>query len=438
MASLSYEILTDPAPLQVPEPGGESRGAVYIVVTNQTGKPVTWGSIEVRVPVGTADGDLTSVPTTINARVEQNTATTKADEPTASRDVTTGSVRVTPRNNAPFKKDGSLVLVLDGFPVSATPGVVLLRIEERPPRGAARKSVVLSLLKRAPAVPRNFRADKSLVAAGKDVVLRWEGPDALLYEVQAPDGSTESVPPRTGTGATSWQWSPKQGTEPNRDATYTLTAKTAPGQQPQHVLTTTVHLQSPEFDTLTATTAVHTPQVQGTTGQSGQVTFTRQGAQIHDDTGALGTLTADKAQVKDLETEQAHVTGQLNAAKIEMDEFTAGKAWVRTYFGSDEIGVNKLVAGQTRVNGLTAGQAEMTDLTVARVRVDEQLIVRGEGVVQEFLAGQARVSGKLTTSGPLEFHDQAGNVLLETIHEQPFGLAVHGGLTVWGRLMHSG
>ncbi|WP_327739080.1 hypothetical protein OG749_40175 [Streptomyces nojiriensis] len=46
--------------------------------------------------------------------------------------------------------------------------------------------VTLSLLKQRPKVPRNFRAKRSLVAGGQDVVLQWDGPDTLAYRIQGP------------------------------------------------------------------------------------------------------------------------------------------------------------------------------------------------------------------------------------------------------------
>ncbi|MYS81563.1 hypothetical protein [Embleya scabrispora] len=297
MASLNYEILTDPAPLQVPEAGEESRGAVYIVVSNPNRGDVIWCSIEVRVPFGPNDGDLTPDPKAIQARVEQNTATDKADEPTLVWDAGTGVFTVSVRPYALFKEGGSMILVLDGFPVSNLPGLVRLQVTERAANGAVvqRNPVTLSLLKRAPKVPRNFRPKESLVAAGKDVVLQWAGPDTLAYKILGPDGLAEDVPQRTG--AAGWQWSPKAGQEPKRDATYTLVATSRTLQQPGYFLTTTVHLRSPEFESVTATAGVHTPWVQGTTDK-GRITFTTQGARIRDDTDAPGTVSAATADVE--------------------------------------------------------------------------------------------------------------------------------------------
>ncbi|MFD5436258.1 hypothetical protein ACFWJ4_29445 [Kitasatospora sp. NPDC127067] len=299
MAYLNYEILTDPAPLQVSEAGEESRGAVYLVVSNPTTDDALWFSTEVRVPFGEKDGDLTPDPKAVAVRIAQNSATDPADEPTVSWDPTTGLLRVAARDpgRSVFKGSGSLVLVLEGFPVSAKAGLVLLRVAERAANGPWVKTnpVTLSLLKREPKVPRNFRPRASLVAAGKDVVLQWSGPDDLTYQIQGPDGPPEPVPPRTGTAA-GWQWSPKPGQEPKRDATYTLIATSPSRQQPGYILTTTVHLRSPEFEGVTATDGVHTPWVEGTTDR-GRVVLTAQGAQVRNDSNAPGTVSAATADV---------------------------------------------------------------------------------------------------------------------------------------------
>ncbi|MCC0100187.1 hypothetical protein K7B10_36495 [Streptomyces flavotricini] len=118
------------------------------------------------------------------------------------------------------------------------------------------------------------------MAAGKDVVLRWHGPDTLTYRIQGPDGSAETVTSRNGTSG--WEWSPKAGQEPKRDATYTLMATFPGSQQPGSFLTTTVHLRSPEFESVTATSGVHAPWVEGT-AEKGRITFTARGARLQDD-----------------------------------------------------------------------------------------------------------------------------------------------------------
>lgn len=200
MASLVYDILTDPAPLHVSEPGEESRGAVCVVVSNPTNDEAIWYSMEVRVPFGGKGGDLTPRPEAITARVGQNHATEQGKEPMESWDTENGVFTVSPQPGTLFKEAGSLVLVLDGFPVSSEPGLVLPQVTERAANGArVRKNPVpLSLLKQVPRVPRDFRPKESLVA-GKDVVLQWDGPDTLVYTIQGPDG-----PPGANAANTKW------------------------------------------------------------------------------------------------------------------------------------------------------------------------------------------------------------------------------------------
>ncbi|WP_331769783.1 FapA family protein (plasmid) [Embleya sp. NBC_00888] len=424
MASLNYEILIDPAPLQVSEPGGESPGAVYIVVTNQTGADVTWGSIEVRVPVGNAEGDLTTAPAAINARIEQNTATDKAHEPKVARDATTGVVRVTPRNKAPFGKAGSLVLVLDDFPVSAKPGVVLPRVEERPVKGAPRKPVILSLLKQAPGVPRNFRADKTLLGANDTVRLLWDGPDTFTYAIKGPDGSMQTVTK----GTAGWEWSPKKGDEPKRDATYTLIATPSTGKQPGYFLTTTVHLLGPEFDSVTATAGMHTPWVKGTE-VDGRIHFTPQGAEIRKDPEKRGILTADKAALRDLDTTGNAVVG---GALTVMGDVDARSALTVTGDVDAKGGLSVTGDVDAKQNFRAARNVELNDfVTLGNVRVRGALSVAGDVDTQNGVraAGNVIVGCRLIVTD----HVEAGHDL------HLAGKAVVGGdLTVGGRVDSGG
>ncbi|MFF4323171.1 hypothetical protein [Streptomyces sp. NPDC001568] len=228
--------------------------------------------------------------------MERNTATRQGEEPHLAWDDNTGVLTVTARPNALFQEAGSMVLVLDGFPVSGAAGLVLLRVTERAANGARvqKNPVTLSLLKQLPKVPRNFRAQQSLVVGGQDVVLLWDGSDTLTYRIQGPEGQPETVAPTQG--ATGWQWSPPAGREPKRDATYTLIATSPGGQQAGYFLTTTVHLRSPEFEGVTATAGIHSPWIEGTTDR-GRIVLTAQGARIRDAAEDLGTLTAAKADV---------------------------------------------------------------------------------------------------------------------------------------------
>ncbi len=369
VASLNYDILTDPAPLQVPVAGEESEGAIYIVVSNPTMDEVIWYSIEVRVPCGQQEGHLTVDPKSIKARIAQNDATKKTEEPTAVWDDTAGVLTVSARPGALFREAGSLVLALEGFPVSSKPGPVLLQVTERAANGARvqRNPVTLSLLKQLPKVPRNFRPKASLVAAGKDVVLQWEGPDTLTYQIQGPDGPPVPVQPRKGT--TTWEWSPLPGAEPKRDATYTLTATSRGQQLPGYFLTTTVHLRSPEFEAVTATAGVRTPWVGGTT-ERGRVTFTPQGAQVRDASDAPGSLSASAVSASAVSADSVSAStvsaGTVSATRADVDVVTAASVrgrggdagWIE--FPSDGIRVGHgggsdlgtVTADKLRVSGI--------------------------------------------------------------------------------------
>ncbi|MFD7135454.1 hypothetical protein [Streptomyces sp. NPDC059894] len=438
MASLVYDILSDPAPLQVPEAGEESRGAVYIVVSNPNNAEVIWYSIEVRVPFGAKDGDLTLDPGAIDARVERNNATEAGKEPIADWDSKTGVFTVSALGGTLFKEAGSLVLVLDGFPVSHKPGLVLLQVTERAANGAVvqKNPVALSLLKQAPKVPRNFRPKQSLVATGQDVVLQWDGPDTLTYRIQGPDGAPETVPPRQGPGG--WQWSPTAGKEPKRDATYTLMATSQTGQQPGYFLTTTVHLRHPEFESVTATTGVHTPWVQGTTDK-GRITFTPRGARIRDDSDAPGTVTADKVSANAVDTKW-------------VGDRDAGKGWIEF----PQSGVNVRKDGQQEWGTVAADKADLNGINTKWVQGRDSSagwiefppaglnVFQGAGSRQwgavaadkadlnDLVTHRAQVKERLTLQGGLTVTD-----VLET-QDGPARLVVHGRLDAEGEVNANG
>ncbi|MFJ6501675.1 hypothetical protein [Streptomyces virginiae] len=461
MASLHYDILTDPAPLHVPVAGEERQGSVYIVVSNPTMDEVIWYSIEIRVPCGQADGDLTAHPKTITARVERNTATKQGEEPIVAWDDNTGVLTVTARPNTLFQEAGSMALVLDGFPVSSASGLVLLRVTERAANGARvqKNPVTLSLLKQLPKVPRNFRAKRTLVAGGQDVVLQWDGPDTLAYRIQGPDGAQETVAPRQG--AAGWQWSPTAGQEPKRDATYTLIATSPGGQQPGYFLTTTVHLRSPEFESVTATTGVHSPWVEGTTDK-GRILFTARGAQIRDAAADLGTLSAARTDVETVtadlvrgrESDAGSIRfpsdgisvgrgggndlGTVTADKISVHGINtewvgdrdSGKGWVE--FPQSGVNVRKdgkqdwgtvaadgwiefpasgmnvfQGAGSRQWGTVAAGKADLNDLATHRAQVKERLTLQGGLSVDNVLETQDGpprliVHGRLDAEGEVK------------------------------------
>ncbi|MFD7666087.1 polymer-forming cytoskeletal protein [Streptomyces sp. NPDC059788] len=359
MAFLAYNILTDPAPLQVSEAGGTSKGAVYIVVSNPKDKKFSWLSLKVRVPFGQQESALTSDPKAVTARVLPDPARTPDEEPLTDWDPTTGVFTVTPRlasppalpTPTPLRESGSMILALEGFPVSSKPGPVLLQLTEAVQNGpwGEESPVTLSLMKQAPTAPRNFRPKHSLVAAGKDVALQWAGTDAFTYQIHGPDGPSKNPPQKAGTG---WEWIPAAGEEPKRDATYTLTATSVPGQQqPEHILTTTVHLRSPEFESVTATNGLHTPWAKGTDQGKGRITFTAQGAQIRNDSNAPGTISAAEADVDSVTT--TSVRGRGNDA-----------GWVRF----PPTGITVGHGGGSDLGTVTADKADLNGVNTAWVQ----------------------------------------------------------------------
>ncbi|MBD0711861.1 hypothetical protein BU197_26990 [Streptomyces sp. CBMA291] len=293
---MQYELLTDPGQLQVSGAGKneESPGTVHIVVSNPGDGFVEFRSLKVVVPYGAGEGALTVDPGRIKARLSRNTwqdahlLTSHWDPATATFTLETSAVLLVDRGE-------SLVVELNDFPVSPAEGLSRLSLKEVSTAGTKwhEYRVTLSVLKRAPKVPRNFRAERTLLAATENVVLRWDGPENLDYRIQDADGGLHPV---QGQG-TEWTWSPNPGDAPRRDATYTLIATPKAGQQPGYFLTTTVHLRTPEFEAVTATNGLHTPWAEGTV-QHGRITFTDQGATILDQNQAPGTVSAADARVE--------------------------------------------------------------------------------------------------------------------------------------------
>ncbi|MFB0627512.1 hypothetical protein [Streptomyces sp. AB3(2024)] len=344
MANLHYEILTDPAQLQVSGTGKdeESPGTVHIVVSNPNAWFVTLYDLAVTVPYGSGRDHLTVEPDRIEARVTRSTLSPTVDL-AEKWDSTTGTYRLESSSGARLRRGEVIVIELTGFPVSSEEGLVLLSVaEESQGRGARNEHLVtLSLLKRAPKIPRNFRAEKTLSSPAERGTLRWDGPDGLNYKIQGPDGPAQTVPQRSGPD---WSWSPKPGEEPKRDATYILIATPQSEHQPGYYLTTTVHLRSPEFESVTATHGLSTPWVKGTEHE-GRIEFTEHGARILDDRQAPGTVTAAALDVDTVSA--ALVRGR-----------DGGAGWVR--FPADGITIGHgpdgdlgvVTADRVRVNGI--------------------------------------------------------------------------------------
>ncbi|AXG81541.1 hypothetical protein DVK44_31815 [Streptomyces paludis] len=426
-------------------------GTVCLVVSNPTERQVFWYSIEVQVPLGNGTGALTAVPSAVDVRVEQNNATESGETPTPSWDDTTGVLTVSTGGLAHFKKGGSLILVLEGFPVSSTPGAVLLKATEevsKPTKGRVRNSpATVSLLKRAPRVPRNFRPEKSLLAAGEKVVLLWDGPDTLDYDIQYPDGTIESVPPRSG--GSGWTWSPKADRKPKLAATYTLIATPRDAQHPPYHLTTSVQLSSPEFIHVTATAGVNTPWVQGTTTK-GQIFFRTQGAEIRKANNARGTLSAQKAEldqlhvVKDAAVDgpltvkgKVDAGGELHAAQNAVVDGTlsvGGKVDARSEL---RVAQGATVGGDLSVDGRVNAQGELHAAQGATVAGDLAVGGRVDAGGELHIAQSATVAGNLAVGGDFAVNgrnDTGGELHAAQNATVAGDLAVNGRINAGGEL----
>ncbi|MWK40538.1 hypothetical protein GEV43_45850 [Actinomadura sp. J1-007] len=266
---LSYSLHTDAAPLEVSRTGAPSQATVYVLASNHHNRSVTWTTIDVTVPAGANAADLASS----NASIAPETQAVPGGTPPAfARDPRTGAYRATPAAGGGTLRSGeSLVLVLRKIPVNETEGLAVLTISETARGGdgnlkTGTRHAAQGVVKKAPSIPRDFRPDRTQVDNGDDIVLRWDGPDTLQYAIGLPDGSKTAIAP----GAR--EWKPGPGTGPKRDTTYTLIA-TDPGTQREHHLTTTVQISRPTYETITATTGMHTPWIQGTNTNDGWITF---------------------------------------------------------------------------------------------------------------------------------------------------------------------
>ncbi|MEV7278785.1 hypothetical protein [Streptomyces sp. NPDC093111] len=417
MANLHYEILTDPGQLQVSGSGKdeESPGAVHIIVSNPNAWSVTLYELELTVPFGSGSTHLTAHPDRIKAHLTGSTLSSSVGL-TEDWKSTTGIYRLEALSGVRLRKGEVLVIELTGFPVSSEEGLVRLSMaEDSHGRGARNDHLVtLSLLKRASRVPRNFRADQTLLGATDQVTLRWDGPDDLQYTIQGPEGGPQPVQQTSGP----WHWSPKQGEEPKRDATYILIASPKSPQQPGYYLTTTVHVRSPEFEGVTATAGVSTPSVRGRDGGAGWIRFPADGITVGHGSGSdLGVVTADRIRVNGVNTTwvgdvdggkgwiefpQSGVNvrkdgtqdwGTLAADKADLTGIntswvqgrTTGDGWIEF----PAAGLNVFQgAGDRQWGTVAAGTADLNDLVTHRARVKERLNLEGGLTVDDVLETQ--------------------------------------------------
>ncbi|MEU8196419.1 hypothetical protein AB0C10_21795, partial [Microbispora amethystogenes] len=356
MTALTYTILTDPTSLEASVDGrSPSTGTLYLMVTN-TGKTVPWLRIEVKVPVGDGAGHLTRDISTIRPRGEYTDTQSGPQANTQPVIVQPQGVdvfQVTTQSGRleAFAPGDYLMLTLEDVTVAPTAGVTVLMVTEtiRTRRGWQVSDAAVPVVKAAPKeipAPRDFRPDKAMLDTGENVTLSWDGSDDFGYEIRFPGGHA-AIAPGTHT------WSPADA--PKRATTYILVA-TDPTTQKQHFLTTTVQVRYPVLETLTATTGIDTPWVQGTANK-GRVTFTGTGVEVFNNSGGQGTVTADRADLNGVNTEwvqgRSADDGKITFPKDGLDVRQGGGAWGTVHADRADLnGVNtEWVQGRSADDG---------------------------------------------------------------------------------------
>lgn len=350
---LHYEIVTDPTSPQASRPGAPSVGTVHVVVSNTHRSDVICRHIDVLIPTGTGSGDLTGDAAAIKANITKSYPTPPGEEPPGFFRHSGGRFRAARPSKLPMTLPAqeSLTLTLENIPVSDHPGLVLIEIHEIAYGGETPVTSMpghpsytkLALVKQTPQVPQNFRAEHSLVGAGENVVLHWDGPTNLTYGIRYPDGSVERVNPPVRPAPI--PYGPYHHTPTRsltRGTTYTLVAGT-PGSdghiQEGYFLTTTVHALIPEFES-----GARALWVEGTTDR-GRVTFTGDGVKVDDHNRVLGTVEAGTADVHDVRT------GKVEGKAADSGWIDFPGTGITVHHGpSDDLGV--VTAERIDVNGV--------------------------------------------------------------------------------------
>lgn len=307
MTMLTYTLLTDPGPLEASVAGWPpSTGTVYLVVTNTGQQAAFWSRITVQVSVGNGAGDLTSDFGKIKPKGEYGTwSGTLSSVSVQPGPQGSNTFQVTaPGGRASFAPGDHMVLTLEEVTVAPAAGLAVLKVTENTGRtrtgrlsgSVAAVALVKTAVKKIPS-PRDFRPDKVMLDDTDTLTLSWEGSDDFSYEILFPGGQRSIT-------SNARSWSPAAADAPKRATTYILVATSRSTPQRKHYLTTTVQVRNPVLETLTATTGIDTPWVQGATDTTkGRVTFTGTGVEISNNSGGQSTVTADKADLTGVNTE---------------------------------------------------------------------------------------------------------------------------------------
>ncbi|MFF5204878.1 hypothetical protein [Streptosporangium sp. NPDC000396] len=392
MTMLTYTVLTDPAPLEASAAGRPSTGTVYLLVTNTGQQAAYWSTTTVTVPIGNGTGDLT-LTSNFNKIKTKGEYVPRPGTPPGTRPSVnvqrqgSNAVQATaPGGPIHFRPGDYMVLTLENVTVAAKPGLAVLTVTENagrtkpepgslPPSSMAAVALVKTTPKELP-TPRDFRPDKAMVDAGDKLTLHWEEIAGFGYEITYP-GAPQPVPVSGGS------WSPPA---PKRATTYILTA-TGPNKQ-QHFLTTTVQVRNPELETLTATTEIKTPRVQGTATNWG-LTITGTGAEISNGSGGKGPLTAGRAVFNGVLTE--YVEGPNSGEGV--ITFPQGGVKIWRTGGSDDLGT--LYAGKADLTGVNTEwvQGRSTDDGWISFPKEGVNVRQGSGAWGTVFAGKADLTG---------------------------------------------
>ncbi|MGW4424937.1 hypothetical protein [Streptosporangium sp. NPDC004631] len=403
MTALTYTILTDPTSLEASVDGrSPSTGTVYLMVTN-TRRTVPWLRIEVKVPVGDGAGHLTRDISTIKPKGEYTDTQSgpQADtQPVIVQPQGANVFQVTPQSGRieGFASGDYMVLTLENVTVAPTAGVAVLMVTEiiKTSKGWQTSYAAVPVVKAAPKeipAPRDFRPDKAMLDAGENLTLSWDGSDDFSYEIRFPGGHAAIA---RGTHT----WSPAEA--PKRATTYVLVA-TDPTTQKQHFLTTTVQVRYPVLETLTATTGIDTPWVQGTANK-GRVTFTGTGVEIFNNSGGRGTVYADRADLNGVNTEwvqgRGADDGKISFPKDGLDVRQGGGAWGTVHADKADLnGVNtEWVQGRSTDDGKISFPKDGLDIrqgngTWGTVHADKADL---NGINTEWVQGRGADDGKIS------------------------------------------